>query len=71
MKDEITIRRFQDMSKFIPKTAACLTSRGRKMLTFHGTVPGKPNWLRVSDQEGNFFLVSKTKLANLVMERKE
>ena len=70
MRDEITIRTFEDISSLKPDTAACLTSQGKKILTFHGDAPGLPKWLRVTDSSGNEFFVSKKKLADLLMGRK-
>lgn len=70
MKDEITIREFRDISSIRPNTAACVTSRGNKVLTFHGEDPHRRNYLRVTDASGNLFYVHKAKLGNLLMGRK-
>lgn len=62
MKDEITIRKFEDISRIKENTAACVTTQGKKILTFHGEDPKRKNFLRVTDASGNQYFVSKKKL---------
>lgn len=71
MKGEITIKNFKDISNIKKDSAAVVLSGGeKKILTFHGTAPGKENYLLVTDSSGNEYYVSKKKLGNLLQGRK-
>ncbi len=70
MKNEITIRKLEDISGLKPNSAACVTNKGKMLLTFHGEAPGLPKWLRVTDSSGKEYYVHRKKLADLLMGRK-
>lgn len=72
MKGEVTIKKFRDISKIKPKTAAVVLANGdKRLLTFCGDLPGKPNYLLAVDAGGHEHFISKAKLGCLLMGRKE